>query len=59
MALPIVGKFTQKCYSDPDLGYDPKEQFDLDEDFMSNMKNACMEYQQFENTEVVLEGDED
>ena len=59
MALPIVGKFTQKCYSDPDLGYDPKEQFDLDEDFMSNMKNACMEYLQFENTEVVLEGDED
>ena len=36
-----------------------KEQFDLDEDFMSNMKNACMEYLQFENTEVVLEGDED
>ena len=59
MALPIVGKFTQKCYSDPALGYDPKEKFDLDDDFMENMKNACLEYQQFENTEVVLEGDED
>ncbi len=55
MALPIVGKFTDKCYNDPALGYDPKEQFDLDKDFMDNMQASCREYEQFNNVEVVVD----
>ena len=55
MALPIVGKFTDKCYKDPTLGYDPKEQFDLDKDFMDNMQNSCREYEQLKGVEVVVD----
>ena len=60
MALPIVGKFTNKCYADPSLGYDRSMQFDLDQDFMDNMKNSCSEYSAFdvENTEYEVAEEE-
>ncbi len=61
MALPIVGKFTNKCYSDPKLGYDKSMKFDLGDDFMDNMKNSCAEYSAFDveekNYEVATENE--
>ena len=36
MALPICALYMQKIYADPDLGYDPDEQFDVPKDFHPN-----------------------
>ena len=55
MALPIVGKFTNKCYADKELGYDRSMGFDLDDNFMDNMKSACSEYSSFSAEEATYE----
>lgn len=36
MALPICALYMQKIFADPDLGYDPNEQFDVPKEFNPN-----------------------
>ena len=36
MALPICALYMQKILADPDLGYDPNEQFDVPKEFNPN-----------------------
>ena len=44
MALPIWANYTNKVYSDPDLGYDKTEEFELPEDFNPCQDNFEVDY---------------